>query len=205
MSDNNTEHSGELIHRDTSALIVIDVQEKLIEKISNSDRMVWNITRLARGAAEFDVPVFATEQYPSGLGSTVESLQSYFPEPVEKTRFSCAQCTGIVQTLRDAGRFQVVLAGIESHVCVVQSALELMGLGFRVFVVEDAVSGRFPDSHRLAMLRLSASGATLLPTESALFEWCEDASDPQFKAISGLVREDPPESERVVSGFMAST
>ena len=192
MPNDQLQRSSELVGREISSLIVIDVQAKLIPAISSSERLVWNIGRLLRAATLFDVPTFVTEQYPQGLGVTVEPLKSLSPAPIEKTRFSCGQCEPIETALRDQGRFQVVLAGIESHVCVLQSALDLSGLGFRVFVVEDAVSSRAPESHRLAMQRLAAAGVTLMSTESTLFEWCEDASDPQFKAISKLGREEGP-------------
>jgi nicotinamidase-related amidase len=189
---NDLRRSSELLGRETSALVVIDVQEKLMPVIVDTRRLIWNIGRLIEAAQRLNVPVFVTEQYPSGLGTTVEPLRSQLPTAVEKTRFSCGQCAQIIDSLSDDGRCQVVLAGIESHVCVTQSALDLAALGFRVFVVEDAVSSRSAATHQAAMRRLEAEGVTLLPTESAIFEWCEDAADSQFKAISQLVRQEPP-------------
>lgn len=187
------QRSGELICRDRSALVVIDLQEKLLPAIHRAEHVVWNAGRLAAAAALFDVPRFLTEQYPRGLGPTESALRDALPSPVEKTRFSCGQCDDIIASLRDNGRPQVVLAGIESHVCVLQSALDLSGLGFRVFVVEDATSSRDAAAHESALRRLAAAGVSLVMTESVLFEWCEDASHPQFKALSSLVRQPPPE------------
>lgn len=195
MNDKHAEdprRSSELLSRTTSALLIIDVQEKLVPVIVDNGRLIWNIGRLVEAAQRLDVPVFVTEQYPQGLGNTVEPLRSRLPAAVEKTRFSCGQCQTLIDGLRVDGRFQVVIAGIESHVCVTQSALDLAAKGFRVFVVEDAVSSRSSTTHRVAMRRMEALGVTLLPTESAIFEWCEDAADSQFKAISSLVRQQQP-------------
>jgi nicotinamidase-related amidase len=185
----NEFRSCELADRHESALLVIDVQEKLVPAIDGHERLVWNIGRLISGAAEFGVPVWGTEQYPQGLGATVEPLKGRLGQVTEKSRFSCGQCEEMLTAFRDAGVSQLVLVGIESHVCVLQSALDLLALGFRVFVVDDAVSSRAPATHATAMRRMASAGVSITSTESILFEWCEDAADAKFKAISALIRD----------------
>lgn len=187
-----------LLARNRSALMVVDVQEKLAPSIENIDRLGWNISRLVRAAGMLGVPVVATEQYPGGLGHTVTDLASLLEgaEIAEKRMFSCRECSELVEGLRNRDRDQVVIGGIESHVCVLQSALDLVAQGFDVFVVADAVGSRAEDDYRWALERLMLAGATVVTTEMVLFEWCETSSAPEFKAVSGLVRESAPAEQK---------
>lgn len=139
-----------------------------------------------------DVPAVATEQYPSGLGPTVERLVEFVTERPAKKRFSGAQSTGW-PTAAEAtdDRFQIVVAGMETHVCVLQTVLELLAMGYQVYVVADAVAARRNIDHAIALERMASSGATLTTTESVLFEWCESAESPQFKSLSTLVKSRP--------------
>ena len=140
-----------------------------------------------------DVPVIATEQYPKGLGSTVEPLKSMLPTPVpEKLMFSCRECDGEFGELQSRGVHNLLVTGIESHVCVLQSTLDFLSMGFDVFVVVDAIGSRFEIDHETALCRLELSGATLVTTEMSLFELCERAGSDQFKAISKIVQEEMP-------------
>lgn len=181
--------SGELLARDCSRLLIVDVQEKLIPLIAQSERVVSNCSRLIDGAKILNVPVFATEQYPKGLGSTVPPLAERLTRPAEKLRFSCAEVLdwGTAAEQPD-GRHQVVVAGIEAHVCVLQTALDLLSAGFQVFIPADAVSSRGELDWQIALDRLAGCGATIVTTESVLFEWCERSGTPEFKQISQLVK-----------------
>lgn len=172
-----------------TGLLVIDVQEKLMVKIPQADALVRNISFLIDGARLLNLPVQATEQYPKGLGPTVPALAAKLPERPEKLAFSCCAVPAVVDGFRRAARPKVVLAGIETHVCVQQTALDLLAQDFRVYIPIDAVGSRYGTDHEVALRRLEKAGCTLTTTESCLFEWCGGADHPQFKAVSALVQE----------------
>lgn len=184
--------SPELMARDDTALLIVDVQEKLVPLIPGHQRLVWNLRRLIDAARLLGIPHGATEQYPTGLGSTVEPLRGLLPAPPSKVVFSCGECGGLFRGWIDQGVRKVLVAGIETHVCVQQTVLDLMTAGLRVYVAADAVAARFAIDHEVALRRMEGSGATLTTTEAALFEWCETAAAGEFKQISALVRESPP-------------
>ena len=180
-----------------SAVVVIDVQEKLFPHISDHQRIEWNILRLLEGAGTLGVAVCGTEQYPQGLGGTVEAIAGPLKslsrhEIPEKTMFSCRECIGLFTALSDSGVCNLLLCGMETHVCVAQSALDLMAQGFNVFVCVDAIGSRTSEDHRIGIRRMENSGATLTTTEAALFEWCEKSGGERFKTISKLVRQTGP-------------
>jgi nicotinamidase-related amidase len=185
--------SPELMNRDDTALLVVDVQEKLLPLIPGSGRMVWNIRRLIDGAKILGVPVAATEQYPQGLGPTTAELAQRLGAIPGKLDFSCGECGELFTAFRDKGIWKILVCGIETHVCVGQTVHDLLSEGFRVFVAADAVAARGQIDHDIALRRMDSSGATLTTTEAALFEWCGRAGTPEFKEISQLVREKGPE------------
>jgi nicotinamidase-related amidase len=172
-----------------TGLLVIDVQEKLLPKIPTADALVRNVNFLIEGARLLDMPVQATEQYPKGLGPTVAELARKLPERPEKVRFSCCAVPAVVDNFRRAARSKVVLAGIESHVCVQATALDLLGLGFTVYVPVDAVGSRFAIDHDMALRRLERAGAVLTTSETCVFEWVGGADAPRFKEVSKLVQD----------------
>jgi len=183
-----------LMSADDSALLVIDMQERLLPHIAGHQGVAWNCRRLIDGAGALGVPVRATEQYPKGLGPTVPELRERLGAESlpEKVAFSCAVCGPIFARLRDEGRHRLLLCGIETHVCVQQTALDLMAAGWRVYLAVDAVGSRFPLDHQTALHRMESAGAELTTTEAALFEWCEAAGTDVFKQISRLAREEAP-------------
>jgi nicotinamidase-related amidase len=187
------ERSPELMTASTTALVVIDVQEKLIGHIPGHARIVWNIRRLIDGAKILDVPVVATEQYPAGLGPTMKELAGRIGAIPDKLAFSCAGCGELMRQLAERDATSVLLAGIESHVCVMQSALDLLSAGYRVYVAADAVGARGEIDHQTALNRIVTHGGVIVTTEMALFEWCEKSGTAAFKQISALVKERPPE------------
>ncbi len=178
--------------RSDTAMLVVDVQEKLVPSIINADLVVWNIERLLDGAEALGVRSVATEQYPRGLGPTVKSLADRLAATPEKLTFSCGGCPQIFDELREAGVFKILVVGIETHVCVQQTALDLLASGFRVYIAVDAVGSRNAIDYDTALRRMDSAGATLTTTEAALFEWCAQAATPEFKRISAIVRRSPP-------------
>ena len=192
--------SPELMSRADTALLVVDEQEKLVPFIASRAAVVWNVRRLIDGARVLGLPVAATEQYPRGLGATVPELAVRLGEIPSKLTFSCLGCPAIFERWRSEGRYKILVAGIEAHVCVQQTVMDLLAEGFRVYVAVDAVGSRFGIDCRTALARMDSAGATLTTTEAALFEWCEVAGTPEFKSISALVREPPPSEQEAGPG-----
>ncbi len=184
--------SSELMCRSDSALLVVDVQEKLIPAIIAAVRIVWNVRRLIEGAKLLGLPAVATEQYPQGLGPTVPELASLLKSRPAKLSFSCRELPALFADLRQRNIEKLLVCGIETHVCVQQSVLDLLADGWRVHVAVDAVGSRRDLDHQTALRRMESSGAVLTTTEAALFEWCQTAGTPEFKQISRIVRETEP-------------
>lgn len=184
--------SPELMNRDDAALLVVDMQAKLLPFIPGQAQLIWNIRRLIDGAKLLGVSVAATEQYPQGLGPTTPELAGLLGTIPAKLAFSCGECGDIFTGWRERGIWKILVCGIETHVCVGQTVHDLLGEGFRVYVAADAVGARGPIDHDVALRRMDSAGATLTTTEAALFEWCGRAGSPEFKQISRLVRETPP-------------
>jgi nicotinamidase-related amidase len=181
-------HAMQMSSEDT-ALLVIDLQVKLVPKIVGAEVVVRNAGFLIDAAQILGMPVQATEQYPRGLGPTVPELAGKLPERPAKTAFSSCAVSSVVETLHREARPKVVLAGIETHVCILQTALDLLAADFRVFIAVDAVGSRYRLDHETALRRLEQAGAVLTTTEGCLFEWVGGADHPHFKAISTLVQQ----------------
>ena len=180
--------SPELLSRDDARLLIVDVQEKLIPHIDGASGMIDCCRRLIEAARLFGLPVTATEQYPQGLGPTVPALRELLDSPPEKLRFSSAEVIGWPPAgEQDNDRDKVIVAGIEAHVCVQQTALDLMSLGYRVYVPADAVASRNRFDWKFALRRMADSGAVITTTEAILFEICEVAGTPEFQEIRRLV------------------
>jgi nicotinamidase-related amidase len=170
-------------------LLVVDVQEKLISRILDRERVVTNAARLVKAAERLHVPVWATEQYPKGLGATVPELAALIPNRPAKTCFQCCAVPQLLEQLYGRKIRHVTLAGIEAHVCIAQTAIELLRLGFRVQVPADAVGSRHLIDWEFALRRLEHAGAVVSTTEAVLFEWVETADHPEFKAISEQIKQ----------------
>jgi isochorismate hydrolase len=154
-----------------------------------SKRLMQSVTCLMRGAAILGLPIFATEQYPKGLGSTVEQVAQLIPgTPFQKMTFSACGAEGFLNELLQKKLTQVVLCGIEAHVCVTQTCLDLLAEGLTLFVVADAVSSRTPENHRIGLERMRDAGAVIVSTEMVLFELLEKAGTEEFKQILALVK-----------------
>jgi nicotinamidase-related amidase len=172
-----------------TGLLVIDVQGKLLAKIPGAEALVRNIAFLVDGAHLLGIPVQATEQYPKGLGPSVAAVAERVPVRPDKVVFSCCAIPSVVETFHQEARPKVMLAGMETHVCVQGTALDLLAQDFRVYIPVDAVASRYPLDHEMALRRLEKAGAILTTAETAVFEWVGGAGHPQFKKISALVQE----------------
>lgn len=182
-----------LLSENNSLLIVVDIQSKLSAAMDERDatQMTTNTCRLVEAAGLLNIPVLLTEQYPQGLGPTDSAITDLLSEDTlifDKTGFSCCAADGFTETIASTERKQIILVGQETHVCVLQTALELMDLGYQVYVAEDAVCSRKAEHKHYALQRMKQQGATITNHESVLFEWLRDAKHPEFKRISALIR-----------------
>jgi nicotinamidase-related amidase len=183
-----------LPERQTTVFVVIDIQEKLVPAIDPElyGRALPNVQRSIEACRILDVPVIVTEQYPKGLGRTVREVESALDgmevSRCEKTAFSCGRDGAFLGKLASSGRKQVVLAGMETHVCVLQTAFDLLAGGYQVCVLEDAVSSRLFSTYRGGIEAMRQAGVLVLPTESFLFSLLKEAGTPEFKKVSSLVR-----------------
>ena len=183
-----------LLSREKSQLLIVDVQGNLLAAIDGKDRVLERCRRLLRAARALNIPVTVSEQYPKGLGPTVDPLRDLLGNAdvvLEKIEFSCAKNEALrerLHELRLQGRSQVVIAGIEAHVCVTQTAIDLAAHGFEVFVVADAVGSRAKESRKLAIARLARSGTDIVDSDMVIFEWLERAGTPEFKELHALVK-----------------
>jgi nicotinamidase-related amidase len=170
------------LDRNTSILVIIDVQERLMPVIANREQVEANIVRLIRGSQILGVPILITEQYVKGLGHTVKAVREALGdayEPIEKSCFS---------GYRPLERKQVIVAGVETHVCVYQTVSDLLANGYEVTIIADAVSSRTVENKEIALRRLTSDGAKLSSTEMALFELTVASGTDEFRAISKLVK-----------------
>lgn len=177
--------------RDT-ALLVVDVQGKLITLTPGHETIIWNIRRLLDAAKVLGVPAVGTEQYPKGLGPTVPVLAERLGPIPAKLAFSCGGCGELFADFDARGIAKLLVVGIEAHVCIQQTALDLLAASYRVFLAVDAIGARHAVDRDTAFRRMESAGATLTTAEAAMFEWCETSGTPEFKEISRLVQEQPP-------------
>jgi nicotinamidase-related amidase len=184
--------SPELMNREDSALLVIDVQEKLTNLIADRERVIWNIRRLLDAAAALGIPIAGTEQYPDKLSDTVPELKKRIGTAPDKLCFSAGVCGELFERWTNEGRYRVLICGIETHVCVLQTALDVAAAGFEPYVAVDATGARYAVDHETALRRMESAGVILTTTEAAFFEWCRTAKAPEFKQISALAKEKPP-------------
>jgi nicotinamidase-related amidase len=183
-----------LISRDKSQLLIVDVQDKLISAISGKDRVVERCVRLVRAARLLDIPITLSEQYPQGLGPTVDPIREAFANSgfvIDKVEFSCLRNEALrdrLHELRRQGRPQVVIGGTEAHVCVLQTAIDLEAQGFEAFVVADAIGSRSKVKRKLAINRMAKAGADVVDSEMVVFEWLERAGTRKFKELQALIK-----------------
>jgi nicotinamidase-related amidase len=182
------------MQRDRSQLLIVDLQEKVAPPVYNISSVISVCRRLVHIAQRLGVPITVSEHYPKGLGPTVPELHGDLgseAEVLEKITFSCLRNASLHQRfdgLRDHGRGQVIVAGIEAHVCVGQTALDLIAEGYEVYLVADGTSSRTPESRELSLHRLRQAGGYVVDSEMVLFEWLEQAGTPEFKDLVALLK-----------------
>ena len=179
-----------LLDADKSLLLIVDIQERLVPAMNGAPEMLDRAAILMRAAAMMNVPVLVSEQYPKGLGPTVPEIAGLAPEGAirDKLHFSCAHDPDLRAAIHDMGRPHIVIAGIEAHVCVLQTALGLLAQRMKVAVAADAVASRQDADKERALARMAAAGVSIVTTEMAVFEWLHTAGDPNFKQVTALVK-----------------
>jgi nicotinamidase-related amidase len=180
-----------LLKASHSSLLIVDVQTRLLPAIQEPDRIVSQSSILLKAAELLKIPVTVSEQYPKGLGHTVPELVTNSATIFEKLTFSCWRDAAMKDhfiKLHEGGRPQVIVAGIEAHVCVLQSCIDLHNAGFGVFAVADAMSSRKPSSAELAFHRMRGAGIQVVNTEMVIFELLEKAGTAEFKTLSALIK-----------------
>lgn len=175
---------------ENSAVVIIDIQEKLFRVMYEKEALSSNIQKLIKGIQIMDIPIIVTEQNPDGLGLTIPEISNILPglQPIPKFSFSCCGEESFQRKLEELHRKQVLITGIETHICVYQTAIDLLSLGYEVQIVADCVSSRTQENRDLALNRMSMEGALLTSTEMVLFELLKTAKEERFKAISAIVK-----------------
>jgi len=175
---------------ENSALVIIDIQEKLFRVMYEKEALSSNIQKLIKGIQIMDIPIIVTEQNPDGLGLTIPEISNILPglQPIPKFSFSCCGEEDFQRKLEELHRKQVLITGIETHICVYQTAIDLLSSGYEVQIVADCVSSRTQENRDLALNRMSMEGALLTSTEMVLFELLKTAKEERFKAISAIVK-----------------
>ncbi|MDT3739043.1 MAG: isochorismatase family protein [Candidatus Kapabacteria bacterium] len=179
------------IYRENCAAVLIDVQSKLFPHISDNEKLESNISILIRGLQVLDLPILITQQYTRGIGDTIESLKSLFGEEfnhIEKAEFSCMENVDFQAEFMGLSKDHLIIFGIESHVCVLQTVLDTIEMGYMPVLVEDCVSSRNPNDKRMAVERARNEGAIVTTYESLLFELTRISGTEEFKAISKIVK-----------------
>ncbi len=181
-----------LCDAEQSILVIADIQPRLAEAMPADEfrNMLKSCIVLLEAAKALAIPVLLTEQYPDALGTTHPEILAHMPPgvmPLAKTGFACSSAKGFDTLLEQSGRTQVILTGLEAHVCVLQAAFVLLSRGWQVFVVEDAVCSRRPEHKIYALERMRQAGVVVLAGESVVFEWLRDARHPHFRELVGLL------------------
>ncbi len=179
-----------LLTAEKCVLLVVDIQEAFVGHISKLERVVERSKIMIQAARLLDVPIVVTEQYPKGLGRTVPPLQEALGDCYyyDKVTFSCGQDDSIQKALQNTGRSQVLIVGIETHVCILQTAYDLLAMHLQPYIAVDAVGSRRESDRQAALQRLQQDGVTLTTTEAAIFEMTGSAKHPAFKEIAKLVK-----------------
>lgn len=180
--------TSDRLSSDGAALLVVDLQERLLASMKHGSRVVRGANLLVDVAETIRVPIFATEQYPQGLGTTISPLRERLPDRRPKTAFQALGAEGLQAAIEDADVRHVTLCGIETHVCIAQTALALLRMGFSVQVPADAVTSRFEIDWEFGLRRMQAAGVVVSTVESVVFEWLQDSTHPQFRQVSALIK-----------------
>ncbi len=178
------------IDREKLALVIIDIQDKLFPNIQDKEELKKNVIKLIEFSKIIGIPIVLSEQYPRGLGETLEDIKQALGEyqPHEKTTFSCCGEDGIEDRLLELGATTIAITGIECHVCVFQTTRDLLARGYEVHIISDGVSSRIPENKKVGLDRMRTLGATISSTEMFMFEIMEKAGTQEFKDVAPLLK-----------------
>lgn len=178
------------ILKDKTIAIIVDVQERLFPVIDNNEKLSENLEILVQGLKELEIPIIVTEQYKKGLGETIESIKTLLPDATytDKVAFSCCDEPSFISEIEKNDYKYVVLAGVEAHICLLQTAIDLKERGYQPVVIEDCIASRDPENKRIAITRMVQEGVLISSSESILFELCRYAGNDTFRAISKLIK-----------------
>ena len=179
-----------ILRREGAVLFIVDVQEKLLVKMEHREHLIANLCKLLTVANKLNIPCVLTEQYPKGLGKTVSEITTLLPnyEPYEKLSFSSCGVQGVIETLKKNGAKKVIVVGIEAHVCVLQTVLDLLSMGYEVYVPNDGISSRRKNDWMVAVKRMTEEGAVITTVETAIFELLKEAGTPEFKEVLEVIK-----------------
>lgn len=179
------------LNQNDSLLLIIDVQEKLLNAVFNKATLEKKAQIMAGAAKILGIPTIVTEQYPKGLGATVDSVKTALAGDTkffEKTSFSALKNEDVLEAIKNSGKKQVIIFGIETHICVSQTTTAFIEAGYEVSVIKDACGSRSEDEYAAGLSRMQENGAHIVTTEIALFEWLEGAKHPNFKEVQSLIK-----------------
>ena len=188
------------LNRNDVVLVAIDFQVKLMANMHEKEKVEDTICRLVRGLRLFEIPMLVTQQYTKGIGPTTQAVTEAFTEKltdtvketgfesIEKTSFSAMREPAFVSALKETGKKTVILTGMESHICVLQTAMDLIEAGYKVYGVLDCMASRTPENKELAKIRMMQAGVTMTSYEAVLFELANDAGNPNFKQVAAIVK-----------------
>jgi nicotinamidase-related amidase len=185
------ERHPSLLDRHTSVLVVVDMQEPFLGAINGRDALTANVLLLCQAAQILKIPIIATTQYAERMGPIVPEVAAYLGEsvkPIDKLTFSCAESSAFQHALIAGGKHQIVLCGLETHICISQTAHDLLHAGYRVHVATDGASSRTMEKHKLGMERIRDADIKPCASEAAVYEWLREAGTPEFKEILKLVK-----------------
>lgn len=179
------------IHKGNTIALMIDIQAKLFPLVDEPERLLKRSSILIEGLRIFGIPLIVTQQYSKGLGETIDDLKSLIKSfsPIDKLSFSCCTEPDVMNRISNEAIENAIIFGIEAHVCVLQTVLDLLDEGYQPIVVEDCVSSREPNDKQIAIARMRHEGAVVTTYESLLFEICERAGTDRFKALSRLIKD----------------
>lgn len=179
-----------LISRDGAVLVVIDVQEKLFPSIYNGEEILKNIIRMIEFAKIINMPIILTEQYPKGLGATISEIKRIIPDiqPIEKIEFSCFGSEKFRETLKRLNARTLIIVGIETHICIAQTAIEGAENGYRICIISDATSSRNPEDKKTAIERVGRNGVIIASTEMLIYELLRRAGTKEFRESLRLIK-----------------
>ena len=179
-----------MLTTDNTLLLIVDVQGKLAQLMVNRETLFANLQRMVKGALALELPIVWAEQLPDKLGPTITEISELLPDhqPIAKSSFSCCGCDQLMDAIRAKGRKQVLLTGIETHICVYQTARDLLEQGYQVEVIADAVGSRIAENREIGLRKMERAGASIGCTEGVLFEMMRVAGHPAFRTIQGIVK-----------------